>query len=426
MSLGKLVVASSAGCQAEMIGADGQCGILFDWNKPGDCTAALERALGMSARENGVIGARARVRISALTDPEQIGARRIAHFEEVVARSKRRKLFPAVSPGYSGNVQPVAPDTMPGLLSVVVPFYNLGQYVEETIASIASSTYVPLEIVILDDGSDNTESLAAIERARAQHSALVRVVRTENGGLARARNAGAQAARGEFLAFVDADDLVDPTFFEQGVAALRRFSNASFVYSWVRLFEGWNGIWPTWHTELPYLLVRNMLAAFVVARRSDFLTYGRNNPAIAYSLEDHESWINMVAHGCIGISIPEPLVRYRIRHQSMSHSMREDLALYLMELIADQHPSLYRQYGMELFGLLNENGSGLGWDHPGVATHQLLVEQRRYITNLEERNAHLVGAYEDLRDQYMQIRRYFNVLNPILPRLKSLLLRRRG
>src|SRR5262249_23459533 len=148
------------------------------------------------------------------------------------------------------------------------------------------------------------------------------------------RNLGAAASRGEYLAFVDADDLVEPDFFERAVAVLRRFTNVSFVYSWLRYFGSATGCWPTWNTELPYLLGHNMVTAFAVVRRSDFLAYGRNSPALAYALEDYDAWIAMVERGCIGVSLPEMLVRYRVRPDSMYHRMNDDQALYLFDLIA--------------------------------------------------------------------------------------------
>ncbi|HEU5089160.1 MAG TPA: glycosyltransferase, partial [Roseiflexaceae bacterium] len=399
MQLGCCVIASTAGGQAEMIGDDGSAGVLFDWSQPGSCEAALLHTLSLSASEIGTIGERAKARITALTAFDHVLPLREAHFERTIASFQGPASFPSSVPHIPGRVLAPQQGEQSGLLSVVVPFYNLGNYIEATIDSIAVAGYSPKEIVVIDDGSDQPESLEALERARVRHAGLVRVIRTQNGGLAQARNTGADAARGEYLAFVDADDLVEKDFFERAVHVLQRYSNVSFVYSWVRFFGDSNDVWPTFNTELPYLLGHNMLTAFVVLRRSHFHAFGRNDPTVSYALEDHEAWLRMVAQGCIGVSIPDPLVRYRIRNDSMLQKMNEDQGLYLTELIAQRHPDLYKQYGAELFALQNANGPSLRWNHP--AAEQIDFRARYF---------ELLGAHQ----------RLLRFLRPAAPAVKAL------
>lgn len=398
MLLGKLVIGSTSGGQAEMIGNDGQAGLLFDWRVPGDCERVIQQALDMSLEQVQATGVQAQARIRALTSFESVLPQRKAHFERVIANFQPCTLFPSLTPEAQGRVLAIGPQETQGLLSVVVPFYNLGAYVAETLASIAASRYQPFEIIVIDDGS-NPENQAALAQAAASYGKQLRIIRYENGGLARARNRGAEAAQGEFLAFVDADDLVEPDFFARAIAVLQRYTNLSMVYSWVQYFGASEDCWPTFNTEFPYLLGHNMLTAFVVMRRSHFLAFGRNDPEIAYALEDHESWIRMVAQGCIGVSIPEPLVRYRIRPESMLRAMNEEQGLYLMELIAERHPELYQRYGHALFALQNANGSALRWNHPAAAQIDF---RARYLE--------LLAAHE----------RLLGLLGPLRPAVKTL------
>lgn len=387
MALGKLVIASTSGGQAEMIGLDGENGILFAWEKPGDCVAVIERALSLSVEQVQAIGLRARKRITALTSFEVVLPRRIEHFERVIANRRPQRIFPSPMPDIPQPMRVAPSDTVPGLLSVVVPYYNLGAYVAETIASIVASSYRPLEIVIVDDGSDDPASVAALEQIGQRYADLVRIVRYDRGGLACARNRGAQIARGEFLAFVDADDLVEPSFFERAIDVLQRYDNVSFVYSWVRFFGESDACWPTWNAEFPYLLAHNMLTAFVVVRRSDFLEWGRNDPSLRYALEDHDAWISMVEHGCVGVSLPDPLVRYRLRSDSMYHSLSEAQILEMYNRIIARHRSTYERYGAELFALQNENGPGWRWNHPGTDPPDVVQQQQ--IAALQRRVARL-------------------------------------
>jgi len=383
MALGKLVIASTSGGQAEMIGTDGDSGILFSWEKPEDCASAIEQALSLSVEQVQTIGARARERITALTSFEAVLPQRLAHFERIIADQRPRRAFPSLMQESRALPPSAITDIVPGLLSVVVPYYNLGAYLAETIASIVASSYRPLEIVVIDDGSDDPASVAALERESLRYSDLLRVVRCARGGLARARNLGAHTAHGEFLAFVDADDLVDPSFFGRAIDVLQRYDNVRFVYSWVRFFGDAEGCWPTWNAEFPLLLAHNMLTAFVVVRRSDFLAWGQNDPALTDALEDYDAWISMLEHGCVGVSLPDPLVQYRVRADSMYRSLSEAQMLEMYALIVERHRATYERYGAELFALQNENGPGWRWNHP--ATDPPDVLQQRQITALQQR-----------------------------------------
>ena len=90
------------------------------------------------------------------------------------------------------------------LVSIVVPVYNSEAFLQETLDSVFALEYEPFEVIVVDDGS--SDESAAI----AQSYADVRCIRQENRGPADARNEGIRSARGEFVAFVDSDDVVLP------------------------------------------------------------------------------------------------------------------------------------------------------------------------------------------------------------------------
>lgn len=96
-------------------------------------------------------------------------------------------------------------------LSVIVPVYNVEKYLERCIESLLAQTHTDLEILLVDDGS--TDSSPEICDAFAEKDARIRVIHQKNGGLSSARNAGIDAATGEFLAFLDSDDYLDPSTY---------------------------------------------------------------------------------------------------------------------------------------------------------------------------------------------------------------------
>src|SRR4051812_17957240 len=89
-------------------------------------------------------------------------------------------------------------------VSVVVPIYQVEDYLAECLASIAGQTERDLEVIMVDDGS--TDGSAAIARRYADQDSRFRLITQPNGGLGKARNTGIAAASGEYLAFVDSDD----------------------------------------------------------------------------------------------------------------------------------------------------------------------------------------------------------------------------
>lgn len=124
-------------------------------------------------------------------------------------------------------------DTVPGLLSIVVPVYNVEDYLDECLTSLRGQTWTDVEIIVVDDGSPDG-SLEIARRHRAEDG-RVRIVRRPNGGLSAARNTGVEAAAGEFLAFVDSDDTVTRDGYAQAITTLRTTGSDFAVMAYQRI-----------------------------------------------------------------------------------------------------------------------------------------------------------------------------------------------
>ncbi len=99
------------------------------------------------------------------------------------------------------------------LISVVIPAYNLGERLRETLESVSAQTYTHLEIIVVDDGS--TDNTAAVLKEYAAIDNRVYPIFKENGGVTSARLCGISEAKGEWIGFVDGDDIVESTMFER-------------------------------------------------------------------------------------------------------------------------------------------------------------------------------------------------------------------
>jgi hypothetical protein len=152
-----------------------------------------------------------------------------------------------------------------------------------------------------------------------------------------------------------------------------------FVASWIKEFGDSEKVWVAWNTEFPYLLCHNTLGVCTVVRKAVYLATGGMKSLLAENLEDYECWVNICEQGWLGVVIPELHYFYRIRSDSRLQKSNREQLLYLYELIAEEHPQLYQDYGVEIYHLLNQNGASWLWENPS----QNIVELNINMTGME-------------------------------------------
>ncbi len=212
------------------------------------------------------------------------------------------------------------------LVSVVIPCYNHARFLGAAIESALGQTHVPVEMVVVDDGStDATPCIAQEVAARDEH---VRYVWQENRGLAAARNAGLRASSGRFLIFLDADDRLLPEAAEEGLRCFEARPACAFVYGayrWIKedgsfYDDGWaaSRIYENHYAEM---LRRNYIAmhATVMYRRGPLEAAGGFDSSLA-ACEDYDLYLRLTRAFPIHCH-RQPVAEYRMHGENMSNNV---------------------------------------------------------------------------------------------------------
>lgn len=214
-------------------------------------------------------------------------------------------------------------------VSCIVPVYNGAAYLGEAVESIWDQTYEPLEVIVVDDGSTDATAAAA-----QRLGARIRYVRQDNAGPAAARNHGVSLARGELIAFLDADDLWHPEKLARQAA---RFSDRPELEISLTHFRNF------WVPELAeeeerfrdHPIARDKpgyTAQTLVARRYTFERIGGFDPAARH--KDVVSWLLHARRAGAAIELlPDVLVRRRIHDANLSRQRNAEDAAELLVLV---------------------------------------------------------------------------------------------
>ena len=124
-------------------------------------------------------------------------------------------------------------------VSVVIPCFNQGKYLQETVNSVKSSTYKNIEIIIVNDGSDDSYTISVLEAINEEN---IKIININNSGVCNARNIGISASSGEYILTLDGDDKISSDYIEKAVKVLDENPEIGIVYSKAKFFDADNKI----------------------------------------------------------------------------------------------------------------------------------------------------------------------------------------
>lgn len=195
------------------------------------------------------------------------------------------------------------------LVSVIIPSYNHGCYLYESVESVVNQTYSNIEIIIINDGSsDDTKVIA---NALMSEHKNIRFFDREHEGIVNTRNFGLFVSSGKYILFLDGDDKIHPDFLKETVAILDSKPSVGFVYTAVQHIGIRTDIWSGGEFNPQKFLRENQLTCTALFRREIFEQTGGMKPVMEDGYEDWEFWISAYEKGWHGYLLDKPYFYYR-------------------------------------------------------------------------------------------------------------------
>ncbi len=289
-------------------------------------------------------------------------------------------------------------------VSVIIPSFNYGRFIAEAIESVLAQTYAVGEIIVVDDGStDETQQVVQV------FGEAVKYIRQENAGVCSARNRGVEESTGELIAFLDADDIWEPSNLEKRVAKFETNEQIGLVHCGMREFdsetgetlklylegkEGWVGddllLW-----EKP---VVNVSGSAIVVEREAFDAVGGFDTRMKVG-EDWDFCYRVARKYKVGF-VPEPLINYR-SHLRAAHrnveNMENGMAMFYEKAFATDDPDILKlrrralgsfhrvmagsYFHVREYGKASAHAARSVWMHPANLGYLIRFPFRRLMAN---------------------------------------------
>lgn len=275
------------------------------------------------------------------------------------------------------------------MISVIIPTYNCDKYICEALDSVLCQTCPDYEIIVIDDGSTDTTK-AIIESS--YHS--VRYFYVKNGGVAAARNYGISKARGELIAFLDADDRWLPEKLEKQAALFTQNDTLGMVFTENSFFSEQGILSKNVHKRERLMtgdIVKNIflnsyvVTSTVMVRKKVFDDVGPFEEGLTVA-EDDNMWMRIAMKHGVEL-LDEKLIMYRITEGSLSRNRYNIFSgvKASIELIQNKYPDLYNHLGMSVIRSKYSNlffSEGYHYFSQGMQEEARLNFKKSYIKNI--------------------------------------------
>lgn len=231
-------------------------------------------------------------------------------------------------------------------VSIVMPCYNDGRYIREAIDSVRLSEHPNVEIIVIDDGSDDAETKAVLSGLADKQ---IRVLHTAHIGPSGARNEGIRQAAGEYILPLDADDRIDAAYLSEAMTLLKERSEVGVVYCHAELFGEKSGCWELPDYSFERMLVENLVFVTAMFRKADWETVGGFRTDMKEGMEDYDFFIGMLELGKTIEQLPGTYFFYRIKKKSRTTEFLRDpeAVKRAFHQIYEHHAAFYQAHAQD-------------------------------------------------------------------------------
>jgi len=295
------------------------------------------------------------------------------------------------------------------LVSVIMPCYNDGEYLDEAVGSALTQTYPNVEIIIVNDAS--TDPLTIEVLGAISHPRITVFHNSENLRPAGARNKGVSLAKGKYILPLDADDIIDVSYVQKAVDVIENDDSIGVVYCKAELFGLQSGLFELLDYSIENMIVDNCVFATALFQRDDWMKIGGYPENFKAGLEDYDFWLSILELGKGIYQIPEVLFFYRIKDCSRNINFADNLAAMKQTYrqLYSNHPVLYEKYKDEFVEGLRDSWLDLRdsersltshinhIEHELIGTKGTLVAANDTIWRLEHENELLKQSLQQMR-----------------------------
>ena len=209
-------------------------------------------------------------------------------------------------------------------VSIIVPFYNVEKYIEKCLTSLVNQTLNEIEIILVNDGSkDNSEKIA--KEFEQRYPAKIKYYEKPNGGLGDARNHGIQYAVGEYIAFLDSDDYIEPTMYEEMYEKAKQ-EGCDMVecdFWWEYPDKREKDIGEEYSNQKEMLLKARVVAWNKLIKRELYIKHPEARFSVGLRYEDVEGFYKMLPYIEKVSFVRKPFIHYVQRSNSISNSQNK-------------------------------------------------------------------------------------------------------
>lgn len=238
-------------------------------------------------------------------------------------------------------------------VSVVIPCFNQGEYLEEAVDSVLNQSLQDLEVIVVNDGSSDPTTVRLLESFSRPRT---RVIHTNNSGLPAARNNGIAQACSPYILPLDADDRIVGRYLQEGVAILDAQPEVGIVYCLAETFGAVSGPWRLPEFSPARICVENPIFCSALFRKSDWEAVGGYDIRMRYGWEDWDFWLSLVERGRQVVRISEVLFQYRVSGKSMTRTMGYGQKLSMMSRMLMNHRHHYARNVLSVLRIIIGKG----------------------------------------------------------------------